>query len=71
MRSYADEIVRRLEQPPFRGNVRALGEINYKDARYPMVAVERVGDSSKPCILLSAGIHGNEAAGVWALLDCL
>ena len=69
MRSYADEIVRRLEQPPFRGNVRALGEINYKDARYPMVAVERVGDGAKPCILMAAGIHGNEAAGVWALFD--
>ena len=43
-------------------------EVACVNAPRTLISVE-IGDQRKPCIALSAGVHGDEPAGVWALLD--
>jgi hypothetical protein len=44
-----------------------FGVVTYPGGSYPLVRV-KLGDPRKPAILVSAGVHGNEIAGVYAAL---
>jgi hypothetical protein len=39
------------------------------DAGYPVVWIHKQGDPSLPSLYLSAGIHGDEPAAVWGLVE--
>lgn len=46
----------------------AVREVACVGAPRTLLSVE-IGDQHKPCVTISAGVHGDEPAGVWALLE--
>ncbi|MFH1064150.1 MAG: M14 family metallocarboxypeptidase [Candidatus Woesearchaeota archaeon] len=70
-RSYRDEIVTRLSNLDSRLKASILGYVGSKSSIYPIYNVNTGSDIGAPKILLSAGVHGDEPAGVYALLDFL
>src|SRR4051794_40489208 len=51
-------------------SLRSLGEVRHGPYTYPLLCVE-VGARGQESVLISAGIHGDEPAGVQAALDFL
>src|SRR3989338_194375 len=74
-RNYKDDIVSRLEsivKRRKRTEIKDLGSIAYDDSVYPLKAVivnSQQQDAMN--IFLSGGVHGDEPAGVYALLNFL
>ncbi len=65
IRSYKREVVSRLESLPFEKEI--IGTADY-DISYPIYKIE-AGKGRD--VLISGGVHGNEPAGVYAMLDFL
>ena len=71
-RSYADEVLARLEGLSERFDVRQYGALTVDPTRYPLYAVlpkARVPDA--PWALVTGGVHGYETSGVQGALDCI
>jgi protein MpaA len=71
-RSYADEVVSRVEALGKTLEVKLMGNAKFKAADYPLYYI--LADSNKKSaghVFLSAGIHGGEPAGVYAILGFL
>jgi hypothetical protein len=72
-RSYADEVVARLDAHlPTRGERFRYGMLDYRHlglASYPLYAVKsRTWDAQRPTVLVTGGIHGYETSGVQGAL---
>ena len=71
-RSFARDVQRRVESLE-NVSIVVLEELRYGNHEYPLYVVESVpaAGSSVGTILLSAGVHGDEPAGVHGVLDLL
>ncbi len=67
-RSYTCEVQQKLEE--LRGQMDVMAYVDPKTNNYPLYYVN-AGDANAKRVLLSAGIHGDEPAGVYALLEFL
>lgn len=69
-RSYQDEVVAKLASLP-----QGFEKLNYgalpKDCeRYPLFAIKSLNwDKSKPCVLVTGGVHGYETSGVQGAIE--
>lgn len=77
-RSYDREVVRRLTKwhtTAYANALEELGKVAYGSHTYPLFMLHRSQLSRSrrkgPTVMLSAGVHGDEPAGVYALLDFL
>ena len=72
LRSYADEVVARIDALRSRFDVQQYGEIVYGDERYPLYAVRsRDWNAALPVALVTGGVHGYETSGVHGALKFL
>ncbi|MBI2951954.1 M14 family metallocarboxypeptidase [bacterium] len=73
VRSYTDVLhrIQAVASGDRSWRVSEIALLSYPSGRYPLVALCRPGEAGAPCLSLSAGIHGDEAAGVEALLRFL
>lgn len=71
-RDYPKEVVSRLESLDERLKVDRVGDISRDDMVYPIYCVRASAQNPDAgTVFLSAGIHGHEPAGVYALLEFL
>ena len=60
-RSYADDVVAKLEPLKATFDVVQYGALSQDPGRYPLFCVKtRDWDASKPCALITGGVHGYE-----------
>lgn len=72
LRSYADEVVGKIDALRARFEVQQYGEIAYGDERYPLYAVRnRDWNDALPIALVTGGVHGYESSGVHGALKFL
>jgi hypothetical protein len=70
--SYQHDVLDRIDRLPADFKVQTLGVIpGSSGEKHPLLVIRRTVDRSVPTILVSAGVHGEEPAGVFALLDFL
>ena len=71
MRSYADEVVAKIDALRERFDVAQYGELDYgADGRYPLYAIRsRDWDDALPVALVTGGVHGYETSGVQGALQ--
>jgi len=63
-RSYRDEVISKLDSLRERFDVQQYGALSLDADRYPLYAVKSRGwDVSKPCVLVTGGVHGYETSG--------
>ena len=68
-RSYADDVLPRIEQLRARFDVLSYGEVAYADERFPLLAIlSRGWNSVLPSVLVTGGVHGYETSGVLGAL---
>ena len=68
-RSYKDEILAKLVPLKVAFDVQQYGALSQDPDRYPLFCVKtRDWDASKPCVLLTGGVHGYETSGVQGAL---
>jgi hypothetical protein len=69
-RSYADEVLSRIEGLATRFDVSDYGSLSLDPGRYPlpMITMADAG-SAAPWVLISGGVHGYETSGVQGALD--
>src|SRR5689334_156959 len=71
-RSYADEVVARVERLSARFAVTQYGEISYAPDRYRLFSIRnRNWRDDKPLLLITGGVHGYETSGVHGALEFL
>lgn len=71
-RSYADEVLARLEAVGERFEVRQYGALSIDPERYPLYAVlPKAAVVDAPWALVTGGVHGYETSGVQGALDCI
>jgi hypothetical protein len=71
-RSYADEVLDRIERLRTRFDVTQYGLIEYGTEHYPLFAVRsRPWRDDLPCVLVTGGVHGYETSGVHGALQFL
>ena len=71
-RSYADEVVPRVEALGGRFDVTSYGELDYAGETYPLLALRsRPFDPALPSALVTGGVHGYETSGVMGTLEFL
>lgn len=64
-RSYAEEVLQKLEPLKADLDVRQYGALSYSSERYPLYVVKtRDINAGKPTILITGGVHGYETSGV-------
>jgi hypothetical protein len=64
-RSYAQEVLLKLEALKARFEIEQYGTLSYSPDRYPLYLVKsRNPDPGKPDILITGGVHGYETSGV-------
>lgn len=64
-RSYQDEVVSKVLELDGQYEVRQYGALSHDPQRYPLYAVKtRDWSPSKPCVLVTGGVHGYETSGV-------
>ena len=64
-RSYAEEVVAKLEHLKAQFDVEQYGELSYEPGQYPLYVVKsRHWNRDKKTILITGGIHGYETSGV-------
>ena len=70
-RSYADEVVSKIDALRDRFGVTQYGELDYAaDGRYPLFAIRnRDWDDGLPVMLVTGGVHGYETSGVHGALQ--
>lgn len=69
-RSYADEVVSRIDALRDRFDVSQYGELDYPSGRYPLLAIRsRNWDAALPVMLVTGGVHGYETSGVQGALQ--
>ena len=71
LRSYADEVVSKIDALRERFDVEQYGELDYApDGRYPLLAIRSRGwDDALPVMLVTGGVHGYETSGVHGALQ--
>ena len=70
LRSYADEVVSRIDALRARFDVVQYGELDYAGERYPLFAIRsRDWDNDLPVALVTGGVHGYETSGVHGALQ--
>ena len=71
-RSYADDVLRRVEGLRSRFDVESYGEVVYADERFPLLAIRsRDWQTGLPVVLVTGGVHGYETSGVHGALRFL
>jgi hypothetical protein len=71
-RSYAEEVLSRIDHLRDRFDVSSYGEVAYADERFPVMAVRsRHWQSDLPTVLVTGGVHGYETSGVHGALRFL
>ncbi|MBX2814181.1 MAG: M14 family metallocarboxypeptidase [Myxococcales bacterium] len=69
MRSYEEEVLRRLEGLDERLIVEQYGALSYDPERYPLLSVQSVDPvAGAPWALVTGGVHGYETSGVQGAL---
>ena len=69
-RSYADDVLARVERLRARFDVVQYGELDYAPERYPLFAIRTRGWSDgRPVALVTGGVHGYETSGVHGALQ--
>ncbi|MCL7713269.1 M14 family metallopeptidase [Stenotrophomonas mori] len=68
-RSYAGEVLGKIDALRGRFDVAAYGELEYPQGRYPLLAIRSRGwDDALPVALVTGGVHGYETSGVQGAL---
>eukprot|EP01043_Picozoa_sp_COSAG02_P010037 COSAG02_NODE_347_length_24085_cov_23.240724_1_plen_148_part_00 len=69
-RSYADEVLAKLEPLKATYDVTRYGALSCNEGRYPLFVVKTRGwdPASKPSLLITGGTHGYETSGVQGAL---
>ena len=70
-RSYADEVLKKLEDPSIKDvfDVEQYGALSYDKDRYPLFVVKtKDWDAARPSVLVTGGVHGYETSGVQGAL---
>jgi len=71
-RSYADEVVQKVDALRKRYEVLEYGALSIDPERYRMYALRTIDwDASKPSVLVTGGVHGYEKSGVQGALSFL
>jgi len=71
-RSYADDVLGRIDRLRGRFDVTQYGELAYGAERYPLLAVRNRGWRDElPHVLVTGGVHGYETSGVHGALQFL
>ena len=69
-RSYADEVVGRIDALADRFDIAQYGELDYAGGRYPLFAIRsRSWNDALPVALVTGGVHGYETSGVQGALQ--
>jgi hypothetical protein len=70
-RSYADDVVTRIDALRARFDVEQYGQVDYPpDGRFPLFALRsRAWRDDLPCVLVTGGVHGYETSGVHGALQ--
>ena len=72
LRSYADEIVTRIERLAVRFDVEEYGQLDYPPDYYRQLALRSRGwRDERPVVLVTGGVHGYETSGVHGALQFL
>ena len=72
LRSYADEVVRRIERLAARFNLEEYGQLDYPPDHYRLLALRsREARENRPWVLITGGVHGYETSGVHGALQFL
>jgi hypothetical protein len=71
-RSYADDVVTRIERLPTRFDVVEYGQLDYPPDRYRQLALRsRDWRDDRPVVFVTGGVHGYETSGVHGALQFL
>ena len=69
-RSYAEEVLVKIDALRERFDVSQYGELDYPSGRYPLFAIRsRNWDEALPVMLVTGGVHGYETSGVQGALQ--
>jgi len=72
LRSYADDVVTRIERLAARFEVQEYGQLDYPPDHYPLLALRtREPREDRPWVLVTGGVHGYETSGVHGALQFL
>lgn len=72
LRSYADDVVTRIERLATRFDVLEYGALDYPPDRYRLLALStREPGADRPWVLVTGGVHGYETSGVHGALQFL
>jgi Succinylglutamate desuccinylase / Aspartoacylase family len=71
-RSYADEVLSRIELLGNRFDAQEYGRLDYSGEHFPLLALKsREWHDDLPIVLVTGGVHGYETSGVHGALDFL
>lgn len=71
-RSYAEEVLSRIELLGYRFDVQEYGQLDYSGEHFPLLALKsRDWSDELPTVLVTGGVHGYETSGVQGALDFL
>ena len=71
-RSYADEVLAKLEPLKKEMEVEQYGALSHNPSRYPLFCVKsKEFDPTLPTALITGGVHGYETSGVQGALEFL
>ena len=69
-RSYADDVVAKIDRLRARFDVEEYGRLDYADGSLPLLAIRsRHWNDALPTILVTGGVHGYETSGVHGALQ--
>ncbi|PZU29201.1 MAG: peptidase [Stenotrophomonas sp.] len=69
-RSYAEEVLVKIDALRDRFEVTQYGELDYPSGRYPLLAIRSQNwDEALPVMLVTGGVHGYETSGVQGALQ--
>ena len=69
-RSYADDVLSRIEDLRKHFDVLEYGQLDYAGERFPLMAIKtRDWNDALPTMLVTGGVHGYETSGVHGALD--
>ena len=72
LRSYADEVVTRVERLAARFDIEEYGQLDYPPEHYRQLALRsRSWSDELPVVLVTGGVHGYETSGVHGALQFL
>ncbi len=71
-RSYADEVLSRIELLSYRFDVQEYGQLEYSGEHFSLLALQsRDWNDALPTVLVTGGVHGYETSGVQGALNFL